>query len=50
MSVEMRMEKEALALGTAIFEKLGNFSEQFLKQFLTLIFQSMHFYRNNTKS
>ena len=44
------MEREALALGTAIFEKLGNFDENFLYNFLYQIFQTMDFYRNNTKN
>ena len=38
MTIEIRMEKEALALGTAVFEKLGNFSETFLTNFLYQIF------------
>ena len=47
---EMRMEQVALSFGSAIFEKVGIISEQFLRQFLMGVFNCLHFYRNNTKA
>ena len=43
------MENIALSIGTALFEKLGNYSEAYLKSFLLGIFTSLNFYRNYTK-
>lgn len=50
MSPEIRMEPVALAIGNAMFEKLGVFDQDFLKAFLFEIIKCLHFYRNNTKS
>ena len=50
MSPEIRMEAVALAIGTAMFEKLGVFDQDFLKAFLFEVIKCLHFYRNNTKS
>ena len=47
------MEQIALKICAAFFEKVGIPGAQqaeFLKQVLLGIFQSLHFYRNNTKS
>ncbi len=50
MSVEVRLEPMALAIGSAMFEKIGIISEEFLKAFLFNCFKTLHFYRNNTKA
>lgn len=50
MSAEIRMEQVSLQIGSAIFEKIGVPSQQFLTEYFRSIFTSMHFYRNNTKS
>jgi hypothetical protein len=50
MSPDIRMEAVALAIGTAMFEKLGVFDQDFLRAFLFEMFTCLHFYRNNTKS
>jgi len=45
------MEQAALKMSSAFFEKIGMPADgQFLHQLLMSIFQSLHFYRNNTKS
>lgn len=43
------MEKEGLQIASAIIERMG-LDNEFLKAVLMAIFQSMHFYRNSTKS
>jgi len=50
ISVDIRMEETSLAIGSAIFEKLGIPNEKFLHDYLFSIFSTLHFYRNNTKS
>jgi hypothetical protein len=50
MSPDIRMEPAALAIGAAMFEKLGIFDAEFLKGCLYEIFKCLHFYRNNTKT
>lgn len=50
MSVEIRMEPIGLQVGSAMFEKMGITSEDFLKTFLFSCFKTLHFYRNNTKA
>jgi len=52
MSQTIRMENEALKISSAVFEKIpvGYDKASFLNAVLLGIFQSLHFYRNNTKS
>ena len=50
MHHDIRMEPIALQIGNAMFEKLGNFDNEFLKSFLFEMFKCLHFYRNNTKT
>ena len=44
------MELESLKIGSAVFEKLGVPSPDFLKAYLFSIFSTLHFYKNNTKN
>ena len=46
------MEQDALKIGSAVFEKIGNNFDNgsFLHSVLMSIFTCLHFYRNNTKS
>lgn len=50
MEPDIRMEQTAMQIGSAIFEKIGAVSEEFQHAFLYSIINSLHFYRNNTKS
>ena len=50
MDPKIRMEQAALKMSSVFFEKIGVTDDgQFLHQLLMTIFQSLHFYRNNTK-
>jgi hypothetical protein len=48
ISIDTRMEVTSLQIAAAVFEKMGIPSEDFLKNYLVAIFQTLHFYRNNT--
>jgi len=50
MDTQVRMESIAMQIGSTLFERLGVFDENLLKEFLTQIFTSMHYYRNNTNN
>lgn len=52
LSTSIRMEQDALKISSALFEKIGASFDNgsFLNSILFSIFQSLHFYRNNTKS
>lgn len=51
LSVEMRLEANALQIASTVFERMGQVDDgNFLQQILRGIFTSLHFYRNNTKS
>jgi len=50
LGTEIRMEINAMQIASAIFERVGIFSDEFLHQLLFQIFTTMHFYRNNTKN
>lgn len=50
MSTEVRMESTAMQIGSTLFERLGVFDQNLLKEFLYQIFTTMHYYRNNTNT
>jgi len=50
MTPEVRMETVALSIASTLFERIEECDLVFLKDVLMTIFQSLHFYRNNTKS
>lgn len=50
LSTEIRMETVALQMSSALFERVGIFSEEVLNKILFGIFTCMHYYRNNTKN
>jgi len=50
LSTEVRMETTAMQIASALFERIGIFSDEMLHQLLFSIFTCMHFYRNNTKN
>lgn len=50
INVDIRMEQTSLQTASAIFEKMGIPSDQFLHDYLMAIFTTLHFYRNNTKT
>ena len=50
MDTNVRMESTALQIGSTLFERLGIFDENLLKDFLFQIFTTMHYYRNNTNT
>ncbi len=52
LSQQMRSEQNALQIAQAVFERIGfGFDNgEFLNSILLGIFQSLHYYRNNTKS
>ena len=50
LSNTIRLEPIGLSIGSAMFEKVGILSDEFLKSFLFSCFSTLHFYRNNTKT
>lgn len=47
---DTRMEQASLSIASAVFEKLGVPSDQFLNQYLLKVFECLHFYKNATKA
>ena len=50
LSTEVRMEAVGLQIASAMFERLGFSSDDFVRQLLFQVFTTLHFYRNNTKN
>jgi hypothetical protein len=50
MGADVRMETVALSIASTLFERVEECDLDFLKDILLTICQSLHFYRNNTKS
>ena len=50
LGTEIRMEQTGLQITSAVFERIGIFSDQLLGKVLHSIFTSMHFYRNATRN
>ena len=50
LGTEVRMEAVAMQIASALFERIGLTSDDFVKKVLFQIFTTMHFYRNNTKN
>lgn len=53
MQPDVRMETTGMQMVSAIFEKLAAgapLNDSFMNAFLLSVFQSLHFYRNNTKA
>jgi hypothetical protein len=50
INVDIRMEITSLQIASAVFEKIGIPDAKFLNDYLLAIFQTLHFYRNNTKT
>jgi hypothetical protein len=50
LGTDIRMEQTGLQITSAVFERIGIFSDELLAKVLTQIFTFMHFYRNSTRS